>query len=274
MVTIWIITKNGFISLVQDRDNPNMLQVRARVREDIERHFPTAYIRAVDGADYRYRARISKARVADKLATMVLDELTYTSHFKDVAIAMDRGNMGRRTAYYAVWTALAGMQDWAPYATRSRAAQQQWNRVHKEQYPALYSTRPRPPYSSDAQPKLPTFQEARAIPGNPWSTGNYTAPSISRDDNAREPEVWEQDVDMPDDSEDDGLLFDNDSWEDPVEAELDAVEEAFDVNSRSLSDEDLQTMIATLRNIGYMDQPSQSRRKSGARVRRKRHHKR
>ena len=265
---MWLITTDGFISLVQDRHNHNMLQVRARVRADIERHFPSAYIYAVDGADYRYRARISKEKVALVIADKILNELTYDSHFKDVAIAKDRGNAERRSAYYGVWTALAKLQDWAPYASRSRKDQAAWNRANPLPKTAPYTTGR---YYPGMAP-LPTFEEARSIPGSPWRDTTAPASRVERDEAARLPEVWEgEDVNDPDLPDDD--LFDESAFEgwpaidefDPAEDELDAVEEAFGVNSRTLPDDDLQDMLSMLHNMNYMSQRRKKKTKRGQR---------
>jgi hypothetical protein len=122
---MWILSTKGFISLVQDRKNPKMLQVRARDPQDIKAHFPRAKVVVIDGADYRYRARVNRRKVADTVHAAIMG-LSYDSHFKDVAIACSPGNADRYEAYYGVWTALAKMQDWAPYASGPRASRTRW----------------------------------------------------------------------------------------------------------------------------------------------------
>lgn len=122
---MWITTTEGFVSLVEDRDDPGVLQVRARVAEDITATFPGAHVVVLNGADYRYRARVNRADVADRLAAAVM-ALDYDSHFKDVALERSPANPDRYTAYYGTWAAMARMQDYAPYATTPRAAEPQW----------------------------------------------------------------------------------------------------------------------------------------------------
>lgn len=117
---MWIVSTNGFISLVQDRKNKDVLHVRARVADDISAHFPDATIQVFHGADYRYRALISREEVAAKMFDMI-NEMSYTSHFKDVALRMAPKSAARHTAYYGTWNAMANMQDYAPYSTVSRA---------------------------------------------------------------------------------------------------------------------------------------------------------
>ena len=122
---MWIVTTNGFLSVVEDRDDPKLLQVRARVPEDIKAHFPAAKVFVIEGADYRYRARVNRSEVADALRDAVLN-IDYHSHFKDVAIASSPPNPERYEAYYGTWTALAEMQDYAPYSVTPRPARPRW----------------------------------------------------------------------------------------------------------------------------------------------------
>ena len=267
---MWIVTTRGFLSLVQDRKNSKMLQVRARVRRDIEDHFPSAMVYAHNGADYRYRARISKEKVALVLADMVLNELTYTGHFKDVALAKDPGNSTRRSAYYGTWTAMAGMQDYAPYSYLSRAEVAKLPPVKKQTgypYPGVAGTGT---YSyrsgGSANVALPTFKEAQSLPGNPWRGSVPSA--VDREELARESEVWADD-DFPDDDD-----FDDDDFEGwprggrdidlatEAELELEAVEEAFGVNTDTLSAEDLQDFLSQLSDLKYRE--NQPRRRTGS----------
>lgn len=117
---MWLVTVHGFVSLVVDRKDRNMLQVRARVANDIIENFPGAKVYIANGGDYRYRARVRKAEVAIALAEQIMD-MDYDSHFKDVALARSKGSTARRSAYYGTWSAMARMQDYAPYSKMSRA---------------------------------------------------------------------------------------------------------------------------------------------------------
>ena len=118
---MWLVTTNGFLSIVEDRDDCRNLQVRARVAEDITEHFPRAKVFTVDGADYRYRALVKRREVANRLRRYVMDELDYDSHFKDIALRTSPKNEARHDAYYGTWTAMAQMQDYAPYSRVKRS---------------------------------------------------------------------------------------------------------------------------------------------------------
>ncbi len=122
---MWIVSINGFVSVVEDRDDPALLQVRARVPEDITATSPGAEVFIVPGADYRYRARVNRSEVADALRDAVLN-IDYTSHFKDVMLATAPPNDERMDAMYDTWTAMAQMQDYAPYSTTPRPVRRRW----------------------------------------------------------------------------------------------------------------------------------------------------
>lgn len=117
---MWAITDRGFVSLVEDRDDGDMLHVRARVKADITALFEGAEVLTTHGADYRWRAIIPRERVAKRLHDAVM-EIRYTSHFKDVAVTRSAGDQRRRhAAYYQCWEALAELSPYAPYALTPR----------------------------------------------------------------------------------------------------------------------------------------------------------
>lgn len=117
---MWIYTDTGFVSLVVNKNDHNLLQVRSRLAEDITSIFPDAKVFIINGADYRYRADVRRAEVAVIMAEKVMN-MDYTSHFKDVALQRSKPAEGRSTAYYAVWGAMGKLQDYAPYSKVSRA---------------------------------------------------------------------------------------------------------------------------------------------------------
>jgi hypothetical protein len=100
---MWIYTKDGFYSVVEDRDNPGLLLVRARVEGDIERQWPQAMVERNAGTDYLYRARMPREAVALALDRLV-SKIDYTN-FKD-SISDSR----RSPWYMKVWTTMWDMQ--------------------------------------------------------------------------------------------------------------------------------------------------------------------
>jgi hypothetical protein len=117
---MWIVGQYGFISLVQHKDKPEIMQVRSRVREDILMYFPEYEIEMIVGADYLYRANVPREIVAEVIAAEIMG-YDVTSHVKDVAIRCSQPNAYRQAAYYACWRALSDMQPYAPYSRLPRA---------------------------------------------------------------------------------------------------------------------------------------------------------
>ncbi len=69
---MWLFLNDAFLSIV-DKDDPSgrTLLVRARLPGDIERLFPDAQVDANAGTDYRFRARIDREAVAERVADTV-----------------------------------------------------------------------------------------------------------------------------------------------------------------------------------------------------------
>ena len=112
---MWIMLDTGFISIVEHNDNPDVLLVRARVREDIALTFgDDIEIEEMPGADYLYRASVDREEVAELIWHKVMS-LDYTSHAKDVALKRSSPAEGRRAAYYDTWSAMGRMQPIPPY---------------------------------------------------------------------------------------------------------------------------------------------------------------
>lgn len=68
----WLVLNDAFLSMVSDLDNPDGLLVRSRADGHIQAVFPEAEVFELAASDYRYRARLSRARVAEVVAARVL----------------------------------------------------------------------------------------------------------------------------------------------------------------------------------------------------------
>jgi hypothetical protein len=99
---MWIFMTDAMISVVQ-KPRDRLLTVRARVKGDIERIFPTAEVVADAGTDYKYRARIPRQVVALAMFDAVMAP-TYPN-FKG-AVADDK----RHDAYLHVWSEMMAYQ--------------------------------------------------------------------------------------------------------------------------------------------------------------------
>lgn len=107
---MWVFTQVGFLSIVEDRGDPNNLLVRGRVKGDIEAIFPEVEIlkdRKVEHTpehDYAYRISLPRALVAQRLSDMI--RLIDYDNFKASVQDPDR-----LTAYHWVWSVMAKLQD-------------------------------------------------------------------------------------------------------------------------------------------------------------------
>ena len=100
---MWIQFNNAFLSIVENRDNKLELLVRARIKGDIEEIFPEADVFEDESADYRYRAFISKVKVAERMM-LKMKEINY-DNFKNSVKETNRKN-----AYSNVWVELRKLQ--------------------------------------------------------------------------------------------------------------------------------------------------------------------
>lgn len=106
---MWLITAQGFYSVVAHRNDPEKLLVRARVREDLEtlrEQIPDMRIFSDRQADYRWRAIVSRAEWVVALAQLA-EEIDY-ANFKNAV--RDSQGADRSRLYARVWEALRGLQ--------------------------------------------------------------------------------------------------------------------------------------------------------------------
>lgn len=117
---MWIATSHGFFSAVQDRDDPDVLRVRCRVRDDAEylvgRMTSLGHaglrIERDETADYLFRVLVPRSGLALFLAEEVL-RIDW-SNFKDRVKEVQGAE--RAAAYQRVWGALADLQELPPYS--------------------------------------------------------------------------------------------------------------------------------------------------------------
>lgn len=68
----WLVFNDAFLSIVADLDHPDGLLVRSRAEGHIDAVFPEAKVFELDTSDYRYRARVSRERVAEAVSARML----------------------------------------------------------------------------------------------------------------------------------------------------------------------------------------------------------
>lgn len=106
---MWLMTTQGFYSVVEKKDNPDMLVVRARVRDDLkalERQLP-GQIKIYEGigTDYPFRIFIDRAHW-EKAVREITEDISYTN-FKNAV--KERQGRKRANLYERLWGILWGL---------------------------------------------------------------------------------------------------------------------------------------------------------------------
>jgi hypothetical protein len=110
---MWILFDGGFVSIVEHREWPGRLCVRARVRADLVKFCKVAKVVNGDAriqetpeADYRFRVVLAKNVVARAMVKLV--EFIDYSNFK-TRVAESQG-VARAHLYHDVWATLEELQ--------------------------------------------------------------------------------------------------------------------------------------------------------------------
>lgn len=109
---MWVYTKDGFFSAVQDNQDRARMRVRARRRDDLERAFPDSDIidQAESGGqfDYRWHLDVARGEWVDYLCETAMD-IDYTSHAKE-AMTQDGTDREMYSALLEVWRVMYRLQ--------------------------------------------------------------------------------------------------------------------------------------------------------------------
>lgn len=114
---MWLILSDGFLSAVVDKQDPEVIQVRARRKEHLNKYFPTKEVVTHDHRDYQFRVIVNREELQAMLVQYVA-EMMY-SNFKD-------STTDRRfhDACYDVWQVMAQLQPKPPYSAYSGKREQ------------------------------------------------------------------------------------------------------------------------------------------------------
>jgi hypothetical protein len=118
---MWIFSLRGFYSVVRARGGAWNVQVRARVREDLEalpQHLWTGRIRATPEADYPFRVVMSTRRWST-IVSYLADESAGYTNFKD---AVARQDAKRAKLYEKLWSELRELEGPDGWAERHAAS--------------------------------------------------------------------------------------------------------------------------------------------------------
>lgn len=100
---MWIFMKQAMLSVVEDKDHPELLHVRARLKGDIEAVFPDAEVIELTVCDYRFRVSLPREQVVEAIAEQMrsIDYVDFKSQVHD---------RERHDAYVQVWSAMQRAQ--------------------------------------------------------------------------------------------------------------------------------------------------------------------
>jgi hypothetical protein len=110
---MWIVTNKSFLSAVQDRLDPNIFVVRARIRGDLETFFGDGIkVIKTEDSDYRFRVFVNKSVFKLKMMEHI-NSIDYTN-FKDSVETKERKTWYMQIWYvmYRVQESLYGKQRW------------------------------------------------------------------------------------------------------------------------------------------------------------------
>lgn len=106
---MWVFTPQGFYSAVVHRDDPSLVLVRARAREDLENlqaQLPGLVIFEDEAADYLYRSIVKREDWKRALGELA-DAMDY-DNFKDAVT--ERQGEERHRLYIRVWGVMLSLQ--------------------------------------------------------------------------------------------------------------------------------------------------------------------
>ncbi len=179
---MWMATKAGFFSVVEHFDDPEILLVRGRVREDMDQLAALAATLGIEGlelndtagSDYRFRY-FMKRSAWEAIAAALVSGIDY-SNFKDKV----HGDQDRDRAYLSMWSAMNGLQRekknaefWDGLTEKQKERQMQLDReaavnrglgfseVDTDEY--KHTWLPRPAGSLDDDPTIAAIDEAAAL---------------------------------------------------------------------------------------------------------------
>ena len=103
---MWLYTSKSFVSVVAHKDNPGLLVVRARIKDDILELFPFAVVTHTTTTDYPYRANLKRSEVAAVVSQYIADINYY--NFKS---SVPKDDYKRSKVYSTVWGASMDLED-------------------------------------------------------------------------------------------------------------------------------------------------------------------
>lgn len=174
---MWIVTNKSFLSVVQDRKNPDKMVVRARVKGDLESFFGSDIkVLETDDSDYRFRTFVHRTVLKGKMLEEI-NSIDY-SNFKNSVEDDERYGWYTQiwSVMYRVQENLYGVQKMVGAGTMTKKTLKDliseankinftnWVRPSKEdlalEYKVEYEIKPLKQLTGDAFPTLQSFLRA------------------------------------------------------------------------------------------------------------------
>lgn len=102
---MWVFLNDAYLSAVEDKDDASHLMVRARLRGDLQRTFPFAWLKVMEtpNGDYRFRARVPRGKFEAAMVDAVR-RIDYTNFKNSVS------DTPRHNTYLRVWQVMLEAQ--------------------------------------------------------------------------------------------------------------------------------------------------------------------
>lgn len=184
---MWLITPIGFYSIVEKPEDSaaDTLTVRARVRADLERlreHYLPSLTQVEEwgASDYRFRARASRAEIAEAAAGMI--KALHYSNFK-TEVSKQQGSK-RAQLYHDVWSALHPLQEGETFQEPATASNKTTKPTAARRSGAMPHPKPKPNGEFEmirkpSQPSAPaTWDDWQAVAT--WTPESPTPDAINR----------------------------------------------------------------------------------------------
>jgi len=114
---LWLFTAKGMFSVVEHKDDPNTMVVRARIENDIkniqqmfvDQGYEKPEILQMSHSDYKFRIFVNRKEWINVMTRLMAD-LNYTN-FKNAAAKEDDFERLRSQAYTSIWFIMAECQN-------------------------------------------------------------------------------------------------------------------------------------------------------------------
>ena len=103
---MWIFSTKGFLSCVEDYEDPDVIIVRARNKDHLRHHFEESRILSTPDADYGFRVRASRDEFVD-LVRALAEAVDYPNYKYEASKFLGRKFVSR---LHSIWQQMYAYQ--------------------------------------------------------------------------------------------------------------------------------------------------------------------